>query len=171
MSQVVGEKFPRGALIAAAALIGFSLIATGVARLTGFSTGRTPVAEQVASRDLVFRDNPAGGVWVLSAPKDGAEAEMLTLVVPGEGGFIRGVMRSMARERRMYHVGEEPAFRLTRWADTRLSLTDLATGRNVELTAFGPTNTEAFGKLLDKAIAADGKAPLPESMKVTGVAQ
>jgi putative photosynthetic complex assembly protein len=171
MSQEVGERFPRGALIAAAALIGFSLIATGVARMTGFSTGLTPVAAKVASRDLVFRDNPAGGVWVLSVPEDGGDLEMLTLVVPGEGGFIRGVMRSMARERRMYHVGEEPAFRLTRWADTRLSLTDLATGRNVELTAFGPTNTEAFGKLLDKAIEVDGGAPLSKAMKVTRVAQ
>ncbi|MCR9266479.1 MAG: photosynthetic complex assembly protein PuhC [Alphaproteobacteria bacterium] len=169
MSQEVGEKFPRGALIAAAALIGFALITTGVARLTGFSTGQTPVAEQVASRDLVFRDNPAGGVWVLTAPQNGAEAQPLTLVVPGEGGFIRGVMRSMARERRMYDVGEEPAFRLTRWADTRLSLTDLATGRQVELTAFGPTNTDAFGKLLDMAIAADGDTALPDSMKLTGV--
>ena len=39
-------------------------------------------------------------------------------------------------------------FRLTRWSDGRLSLDDPATGRRIELDAFGPTNTAVFAHLM-----------------------
>lgn len=152
MSEINHSQFPRGALIAAAALVGFSLVSASVASLTGYSVGQSPVAQEVVSRDLQFRDNPAGGVWVLETAPDGAatdaELKPLTLVEPGDGGFIRGVMRSLTRERRMNHVGAEPGFRLTRWDDGRLTLTDLGTGRAIELNAFGSTNTATFARLL-----------------------
>ena len=42
-----------------------------------------------------------------------------------------------------------PPFTLTAWRDGELSLTDTATGRSIELTAFGSTNRAAFAALLE----------------------
>jgi putative photosynthetic complex assembly protein len=67
---------------------------------------------------------------------------------PGTNGFVRGVLRGLVRERRADHVGAAPPFRLTRWADGRLSLDDPSTGRHVDLEVFGPTNAGAFAQIL-----------------------
>jgi len=64
-------------------------------------------------------------------------------------GFIRGVMRGLARERRMHGHGPQAPFRLTRYVDGQLSLTDMATGRVIELNGFGHTNVAAFNGLLE----------------------
>jgi putative photosynthetic complex assembly protein len=66
----------------------------------------------------------------------------------GTNGFVRGVLRGLARERRLNDVGAQPPFQLTRWSDGRLSLDDPATGRRIDLVAFGPTNAGAFAQLL-----------------------
>ena len=70
------------------------------------------------------------------------------MLPPGTNGFIRGVLRGLARDRKLQRIGTEPPFRLTRWVDGRLSLDDPATGRRIELGAFGPTNAAAFAGLL-----------------------
>ena len=64
-------------------------------------------------------------------------------------GFIRGVMRGLARERRMHGHGAQAPFRLTRYVDDQLSLVDMATGRIIELNGFGHTNVAAFNRLLE----------------------
>jgi putative photosynthetic complex assembly protein len=58
------------------------------------------------------------------------------------------VLRGLVRERRADHVGPTPPFRLTRWADGRLSLDDPSTGRHVDLEVFGPANAGAFADIL-----------------------
>ncbi|MGI4875884.1 MAG: photosynthetic complex assembly protein PuhC, partial [Janthinobacterium lividum] len=63
-------------------------------------------------------------------------------------GFIRGVLRGMARDRLMRGVGKAPPFRLTLFGDGALTLFDPSTGRNVELGSFGPTNKQSFADLL-----------------------
>jgi putative photosynthetic complex assembly protein len=72
--------------------------------------------------------------------------------VPGNG-FVRGVMRGMARDRRAHGVGMEPPFALTLWRNGTLSLTDKSTGRAIELGSFGPDNRAAFAALLPGAPA------------------
>ena len=57
-------------------------------------------------------------------------------------------MRGLARERRMHGIGSEAPFTLTQWRDGELTLTDSATGRSIELNAFGTTNRAAFAALL-----------------------
>jgi putative photosynthetic complex assembly protein len=39
-------------------------------------------------------------------------------------------------------------YKLEAWPNGQLSLTDTGTGRSIELSAFGPTNREAFAGLL-----------------------
>ena len=63
-------------------------------------------------------------------------------------GFVRGVMRGLARDRRARGIDNRPPFTLTLWRDGELSLTDTATGRTIELSAFGPTNRATFAALL-----------------------
>ena len=128
--------------IVIASAIGLSLTIAVVGRLTAGA----PAAETgtpVASRDLRFVDGPAGSVVIRNAQTD-ATIDTLT----GENGFIRGTMRGLARNRKSEGVGNGPPFRLTAWADGRLTLTDTANQRKVELEAFGSENRAVFDRLL-----------------------
>jgi putative photosynthetic complex assembly protein len=138
------HPLPRVPLFAAAGLVVITFAAVAIVRLTGIGADAPPLAETVAVRELRFEDRPAGGVAVYDA-RDGALVEVLA---PGGDGFVRGAMRSMARERRSHGIGAEPAFRLSAHADGRLTLEDLATGRRIDLAAFGPTNAGAFARFL-----------------------
>jgi putative photosynthetic complex assembly protein len=139
------RRFPRTALYGAGALIGLSLLATGFARMTGIGTMAAPVANVVQSRELRFEDRSDGGVTVY----DGETGRLVDILAPGTNGFVRGVLRGFARERRREDVGSEPPFLLTRWSDSRLSIEDVATHERIELVAFGPTNFAAFARLLN----------------------
>lgn len=102
-------------------------------------------AELVESRNLRFFDREDGAVVIV----DDRLGTKIAVLEPGTHGFVRGVMRGMARERRSKLVGTEPPYRLARWSDGRLTLDDPHTGRWVELVAFGPDNFRAFAMLLD----------------------
>ena len=70
---------------------------------------------------------------------------------PGTNGFVRGALRSLARERRAHDIGEEVPFSIRRTASGRVLLYDPATDRVIDLRAFGPTNRGAFERFLDKS--------------------
>ncbi len=144
----VDRPVPRGLLLGAAALVAFALVATAAVRVTGAGAARVPDVSAVsptASVDLRFEDRPDGGVAVY----DARGGEVVDVLPPGTNGFVRGVMRALARERRSHEVGAGPAVRLARWPDGRLSLEDPTTGRRIELVAFGPTNRDSFARLLN----------------------
>ena len=138
---------PKGPLIAAAALIGISLAFAATARLTNISAGQVPEAVPIESRDLRFED---GGNAVMLVYET-AGGQRIASLPTTTNGFIWGVLRSFARDRRLNGIAPERPFRLTKWTDGRLSLEDLATGRRVELDGFGPTNANAFARLLASA--------------------
>jgi putative photosynthetic complex assembly protein len=132
-------------LLGAAALLTLSIGLAGVARLTGIGTQRAPLSTPVDRLAIQFADRSDGAVAVLAAE----DRRQIDVLAPGTNGFVRGVVRGLVRERRARGIGSEPAFQLTRWADGRLSLDDPATGRTIELGAFGPTNAEAFVQILE----------------------
>jgi putative photosynthetic complex assembly protein len=140
------EPLPKLALWAAAGLIGLSLLLAGTARLSGYGRTVLPTAAVVESRQLRFEDQRDGGIDVREAP-GGARVALLP---PGTNGFLRGVLRSLVRERRQELIGAAPPFRLTRWSDGRLSLEDPSTGRAVALEVFGPSNSVVFARLLER---------------------
>lgn len=145
MSEPGADRLiPRGVLWGAAALIGFTIVSAGAARVGVIGPEQKPAAEAAAIRDLRFKDRADGAVTVHEASDD----RLVAVLPPGGDGFIRGAMRGLARERRQKEVGPEPPFRLTRWDNGRLSLEDTGTGRRIDLEAFGPTNAQAFGRLL-----------------------
>jgi putative photosynthetic complex assembly protein len=104
----------------------------------------TVSATVVMTRSITFEDVAGGGVLV----RDVATAQPIATLEPGEGGFVRSTLRALVRERRGWNQGSAQPFRLTTWDDGRFTLHDEATGRTVDLKAFGPTNAEAFGRLL-----------------------
>jgi putative photosynthetic complex assembly protein len=57
-------------------------------------------------------------------------------------------LRGFARDRRAAQLTSADAFILARRADGRLTIEDTSTGRIVDLDGFGPTNRDAFLKLL-----------------------
>lgn len=140
------KPFPRGALIAAAALIAFAMGLAAFARLTGIGT--TSLAPFVAaeSRDLRFADRADGAVIV----EDARTREVVSVLPAGNDGFVRVVMRSLARERRLRDVGAEPPFRLLRTTAGQVLLEDPATGHVIHLAAFGGPNAAAFARLLEQ---------------------
>ena len=139
---------PDGLLIGAAALIMLTMIAAGIARHSGAYITQLPPTRMVASRDLRFEDRADRGVDI----RDNATGALVETVPPKTGGFLRGVMRALVFEARarLGHSDDVPdhSFRLTQWADGRLSLDDPTTHERIELEAFGSTNREVFARLL-----------------------
>ena len=136
--------FPRAPLIGAAALIALA-IALAIAGRMGAAFDDRPTAAAVMSRDLLFQDRTDGAVVVMDARDP---AVPIAVMAPGTNGFLRATLRGLARVRLRENEGQTTPFRLTEWADGRLTLEDLATGRWVEMEAFGITNETVFARLL-----------------------
>ena len=141
------QAFPRAPLLGAGALIALALVAAGLGRMAALSAPPGSTSAAIVARDLRFEDRPDGGVVAIDV-RTGRPAQV---VEPGTGGFVRATLRTFARERRRQGVGPEAPFHLTARADGRLTLEDPATGRRVDLEAFGPTNAGAFARFLTDA--------------------
>ena len=147
MSALDHEPFPRGALIAAGALVGISLLATTAVRLVRINAPAPVVAALPApalTADLRFSDEADGSIRVQNARTN----QVVSTIQPGVGGFVRGVMRGLARDRISRHIGETPPFRLSQARDGGMTLEDTATGRVIDLQSFGSGNRDAFVQLL-----------------------
>lgn len=145
---------PKGALMMAGLLVVSAITATSIARIAQIPPSASPVLMRetnkiapVATRLLRFTDRADGAVII----EDTGTGGTALLLEPGtNSGFIRGVMRGLARERRMQGIDSTPPFNLTLWKDGELSLTDTVTGRSIELNAFGTTNRATFLDLLTR---------------------
>ena len=110
------------------------------------STVREPDASPVKVLQLSFEDRPDGSIAVIDY-KTGKQID----TVQGEAGFVRGTLRGLAQERKRRGLDGGPPFELIYRADGRLTLSDTATGRLVDLESFGPTNSSTFFKLLNES--------------------
>jgi putative photosynthetic complex assembly protein len=147
------EPFPRGALVGGALMVGFSLALATIVRLSGADISSMPAARPMMVRSLQFVDAPDGAVLVY----DGHSHEQIQSLPPGTNGFVRATMRNFARERRSNSVGADIPFELIASQDGRLILDDPATGRQIDLEAFGQTNAGVFAGFL--ATAAPRSSP------------
>ncbi len=99
--------------------------------------------EVVQSRSLRFVDQPDGAVDAIDN-----DSGQLVQRFEGEQGFLRGTLRAMVRERRLYGVGAGLPFELILHHDGRLTLRDPSSGTRIALESFGATNTRVFARLL-----------------------
>ena len=115
-----------------------------VARLTGYNAAPESAPIAVESRALGFRDLPQGRIEIYHWDS----GEVLQTLETGEGSFVRGVVRSLVRQRRGIADPSASPFILERYANGQLALRDPATGEQINLVAFGPTNQAAFASLM-----------------------
>ena len=108
-----------------------------------------PAATIVASVSLDFSDTDSGGVVVTDA-KSGSEVRRYDM---GEGSFVRGVLRTLVRERASRDIAGQPSFQLELTSDSSLMLVDEDTGYWIALEAFGPDNYREFRAMFDTAQA------------------
>jgi putative photosynthetic complex assembly protein len=146
VQRKIGRAFPKGPLYGAFALIGFSLLATLFGRVTDIGTIRNPTTRPIDMRDIAFRESARGEITVV----DAISGEVLKVIAPGEGGFIPGSLRGLNQDRKVRNAAPTEPYRLIKWDDGRLTLSDTATGQRIMLDAFGPTNSGAYGKLLER---------------------
>ncbi len=142
---------PRGALIAAGALLAAVMAMTGAVRLGWMPQEANPVMEraaanvQPAQERLLRVVDRADGAVVVSDAESGATVK---IVEAEKGGFFRATLRRMAKARAAKGIGAEPPFKLIRWENGALSLEDPQSGRQAELYGFGPDHTRMFAEML-----------------------
>ena len=143
------ERFPKEALIGAGVLLTFTIVLVAAYRIAGIEpAAQIPEPEEIiASRDLRFEDGPDGSVLVYEV-NDGMPDRIVHEYASGEGGFIRGVLRSLARTRQDRGIGREHPFAIIEQANGSLLLEDPETEQRIALHAFGPDNIESFRALL-----------------------
>jgi len=101
-------------------------------------------ADVVVKKTLFFRDLPNGSVGVISA-----DSGQMIAQVEGQAGFVRGILRALARDRRIRQITSDDAFELVSRSDGRLTLIDLATQNRIDLESFGKDNAAEFAAFLN----------------------
>lgn len=147
---------PPAALLAAAALIAVTLLAAYLGRWgpPGNDVG-ADAGSVVEQQRFTFSDQPGGAIGVHDHD---AGNQLLAALQPEGSSFIRGVLRSLALDRRQLGIGADVPFELSLWSDGRLTLKDPGTNQVLDLAAFGSTNQEAFRALLELGPSASNQA-------------
>lgn len=143
--QARRPSFPRLPLYSAFALIAFAIAAIAFGERTGIGTVRTETGTPVDMIDLTLSQEPGDRVVV----KEAASGRVIADFGPGEGGFIRGSIRGLARMRMVAEAEADAPYRLIKWNSGALTFSDTATGQRIHLNAFGPDQVAAFEKLLN----------------------
>ena len=133
----LGRAAPWTVLLAAGVVIAFTAV------MKDRGEGVVIASPPAETRLLRFSDAPGGVVRV-----ETADGKIVASYGSGEGSFLRGVLRSFARDRRGAHVATDVPFELSRHADGRTTLKDTASGQVIVLDAFGTTNAAFFSDLL-----------------------
>jgi putative photosynthetic complex assembly protein len=150
MSAIDQDPFPRSALIATAALLGLTLVSTAAVRVWRISAPQVSSAAAPAPSaliDLQFKDEADGSIAV----RQSGTQRLIATLPPGQDGFVRGVMRGLARDRISRKIGQDIPFRVAQARDGALTLEDLATGRRIDLQSFGVDNRASFLRFLPAA--------------------
>ena len=107
-------------------------------RLHGLEA-QSPASTPLRSVDLVLQDHADGSITVLQA----SDYHVIDVLQPASNAFLPVTLAGLMRER--WREGEPSRpFHLTRWADGRLTIDDIATNKLIELNAFGPTSAWAM---------------------------
>ena len=121
--------FPRSVLISVGLMLAGTIALAGITHATNAEHVVMPSFEQL---------------FVTAAT-----GRLVSNVAPQSGHFIRGIMRALVLGHRRAGQPDGMPFRLTRWADGRLTIADPSTRESFELEAFGSTNEQVFAALLD----------------------
>ena len=147
-TALVPRRLPGGIPIPVVAL-GLplaGLLFVAVATRLNAPEAQSPASTPLRSADIVLQDHADGSVTVTQAD----DHRVIDVLQPATNAFLRVMLSGLVRERRREGEGEPSRpFHLTRWADGRLTIDDIATHKLIELNAFGPSNSGVFARLLD----------------------
>lgn len=138
------NRFPKLPLYSALVLLAFSIAAVVFGQTTGIGVVKNEFGKPAAIRDLVLTRNDAGDVLVL----DHRTGRQLAAYGENEGGFVRGSLRGLERIRFIEKIPATEPYRLIRWENGAVSLSDTVTGERLYLNAFGKDNAAAFEQFL-----------------------
>ena len=102
--------------------------------------------QPISKKILKFEDHQDGSVLVIDAQNN-----QVIDVVRGEAGFIRGVLRTVTRERKIRGIADHEPVELSAYNDGRLILQDPLTNTKIELRSFGSGNAQEFRVFLKKS--------------------
>lgn len=140
------EVIHRRAVQGMIAIVILTVILAAVTQFTGGGARYAPEGVPVATAELLFEDGERGLVTVHNA----ATGAHLIEYGENEGVFVRAIMRTVARQRRMRGMGRETPVQLAHFADGQLWLIDPASGVDLYLNAFGPDNLAAFIEIMER---------------------
>lgn len=127
--------------------------ATGACQVVEGEAGeRSTASEVVRTVSVVFRTDADDRITVVTAHDD----RVLRVLAPGEGGFLRGALRPLVRERKRHGVDPTDPYDLSLHADGALILRDPPTGLHLDVAAFGPTSRAQFLTLLTPPTSPNG---------------
>ncbi|MEM8751915.1 MAG: photosynthetic complex assembly protein PuhC [Pseudomonadota bacterium] len=140
------EKIPTLLLRAMLTLVLCSLLIVAYARLTDRPLEATPPTgiPVIKERSIILSGGMNGAAQVLDL-----DGSLIASLTPEEGGFISGVYRVLAHERKKIDAPRHAPVRLVAYEDGRLALFDDLTGWRAELIGFGRDNYAAFARLLN----------------------
>ena len=104
-------------------------------------------AASVSSAALLLVDGPGGRIDVLEAQTESTLAQYGS----GEASFLRGILRSLVRERRIRDLEPGGVFELNLLDNGSLVISDPETQYWMALEAFGVDNRQVFVTLLERA--------------------
>jgi putative photosynthetic complex assembly protein len=136
-------KTPLPLLLGAAAMIVGVTLFVAMSQITGMGKAELAAEAAVETIYVRFNDEPDGGVGAYHSET----RVQLIKYGPGEGGFVRTALRSLAFDRHKAGIGSEPPFELMRSAKNNVVLHDPMTGKSITLDAFGDTNQQDFVQL------------------------
>lgn len=157
LAHARAETAPRPVLLAVVGMIGLALAGTVLFRLTSVPPQPVPAEPLSDSLSLLFRDAEDGSVLAL----DAQTSRLLRRYAPGSGGFTRGMLRGLSRQRGARGLDLAEPYVLGRRADGRLVLRDPMLEVDIVLDAFGTSNRSVFEALItEPGVAAAGGAGL-----------
>ncbi|MEM8816415.1 MAG: photosynthetic complex putative assembly protein PuhB, partial [Pseudomonadota bacterium] len=139
------RPYPAVPLAAMVSLVVIALAGVGWNVVTDDTRASTAAAYE-AKIELYFEDREDGSVVV----REALGGTVIDTLEPGTNGFVRATLRTFVRARKAVGAGAEEPFAIARTAAGRILLIDPVSQREVDLRAFGPTNSEAFGRYLSK---------------------
>ncbi len=143
-APVKTPPFPRLPLYSAFVLIAFAVVAIIFSQKTGIGTMLTDPGRPLDMIDLTISQTVDDRVLVTEANS----GRVLADFAPGEGGFVRGSLRALARMRMTAEVDINEPYRVIKWSNGSVSLSDTKSGQRIYLNAFGPDQVAAFEKFL-----------------------
>ncbi len=141
-----GSVFPGWFLAGAGGLMAVALVSAGIGRYQKSVNGPPKLAPVVAEISIRFEAQRDGSMLIRMVPEDRVIEHL-----PIDGsGFMRGIHRSLNRDRAMRQLDRDAPYALVRRANGRHAVIDPLSGEKIELDGFGPSHSLHVSQLVDQ---------------------